>query len=301
MGSCISKCKRKKKFKEDCSCSHVHDKLVISQDHPKSSIPSNPTPPAMLKPIVTPSQSSSFSCSNNSKSFATMASSISSSSSSSCNSSSVLIGAKDRSFSNEFLWSCVKENPHIIGVKQSLENPKRTPLRNLEHSIEFSPFVTRTKHSVQENLTAPTPKKRARANSPTLVRQKSFRKEQNRGLRSPSPSRKFIGENDRISILADANSCKGPIFPKASATNNSLSYGLKKESFRPPAASPNRDFAIKRDVSVRKMDAFSQQASKKIGGDHVAGEDIQSRQGLDIVMEEDINNPLIALDCFIFL
>ncbi|XP_073277003.1 uncharacterized protein [Primulina huaijiensis] len=295
MGSCISKCTRKKKFKEDCSCSHVHDKLVISQDHPKSS--SNPTPPSILKPIVTPSQSSSFSCSNNSKSYATMASSISSSSS--CNSSSVLIGAKDRSFSNEFLWSCVKENPHITGLKQSLENPKRTPLQNLEHSIEFSPFVTRTKHSVHENLTASTPKKRARANSPTLVRQKSFRKEQNRGLRSPSPNRQFIGENNR-SFLADANSCKGPIFPKASATN-SLSYGVKKESFRPPAASPNRNFAIKRDVSVRKMDAFSQQGSKKIGGNHVVGEDIQSREGLDIVMEEDINNPLIALDCFIFL
>ncbi|XP_073271944.1 uncharacterized protein [Primulina huaijiensis] len=293
MGSCISKCTRRKKFKEDCSCSHVHDKLVISQDHPNSSIPSNTTPPTKLKPVIIPSQSSKFSHSDNSKSCATMASSISFSSS--CNSSSVLIGAKDRSFSNEFLWSCVKESPHIMGVKQNLENPKRTPLQNIDPSIEFSPFVTRTKLSVQENLAGSTPKKRARENSPTLVRQKSFRKEQNRGLRSPSPSRKFNRENNN-SLLADENSYKGPIFPKASATD-SLSYGVKRESFRPPTTSPNRAFAIKRNVSVPKMDAFS----KKIGGNHGVGEDIQSRQGLDIVMEEDINNPLIALDCFIFL
>ncbi|KZV17360.1 hypothetical protein F511_22035 [Dorcoceras hygrometricum] len=289
MGSCISKCRTKKKFKEDCSCSHVQDKLVISQDHPKSSTPSNPTPPAKSKAVITPShESSPFSCSDNSKSSATMATS-----SSSCNSSSALTAARDRSFSNEFLWSCVKENPQITGVKQSLENPKRTPLQNLQHSTEFSPLVTRRKHSVRENLTSSTPKKRSRANSPTLVRQKSFRKEHNIGLRSPSPSRRFIGENNRI-FLTDENSCRGPIFSNANATSTSLSYGVKKESFRPPTASPNRDFSIKRNV---KVDVCS---SKKTGADHCVAEDIQSRQGLDILME-DINNPLIALDCFIFL
>lgn len=66
---------------------------------------------------------------------------------------------------------------------------------------------------------------------------------------------------------------------------SSVNPGPKRESFRASTPSPNRDLTISRDFSERKRDAFSQQ---------VRGQEI------DIVME-DINNPLIALDCFIFL
>ncbi|KAI3464584.1 hypothetical protein Pfo_021247 [Paulownia fortunei] len=319
MGSCISKCRPKKKFKEDCS--HVHDKLVISQD-PISSVPPNMTTMPLEKPLSpAPSTSStasfsSFSCSTNSK--CTMASSISSSSSTSCSSS--LLSTKDRSFSNEFLWSCVKDNPHIVGLnpmlkEKSLEKPvvsgNKIHPQNLDPpSLVASPIVVaKVKQSIQEKamISVSTPRKRARASSPTLVRQKSFRKDQNsassipnRGLRSPSPSRRFNGENSRSVSTngTNENSCRRPIVYKGNAANSATS-GLKRESFRVPTASPNRELTISRNFSVRKKDSFSQQVSTKID-DHVAVGDIQSSQEMDAVME-DINNPLIALDCFIFL
>ncbi|PIN20849.1 hypothetical protein CDL12_06454 [Handroanthus impetiginosus] len=301
MGSCFSKCKPKKKFKEDCS--HVHDKLVISQE-PILSIPQNTTPillPSQKPLSPAPSSSStssfsSFSCSNNSK--CTLSSSTSSSCSSSSSSSVVI--TKDRSFSNEFLWSCVKENPHIITRK-----PVVTANKIHSHNLSPSSLVPKVKlPSHQEK--AVTPKKRARSNSPTLTRQKSFRKEQNpmtstpnRGLRSPSPSRRFNGENmsrTTTTNVTNENSYRRQSMSKGTNAANSC---LKKESFR---ASPNRDLMMRsRNLSVRKKDVFCQQDSAKII-DGVGDGDVDDKgsKEMDIVME-DINNPLIALDCFIFL
>ncbi|GFQ01654.1 hypothetical protein PHJA_002309300 [Phtheirospermum japonicum] len=226
----------------------------------------------------------------------------SSSSLSSCSSS--LLSSKDRSFSNEFLRSCVKDNLHIISLNPKAINEKdqekpyvsarKTPYYP-PSSLLASPLVKK-KQSIQEKAenNVPTPKKRARASSPTLVRQKSFRKEPNynpvlpnRALRSPSPSRRF---NNGTS---ENNSCRRQIVSKG---NN-----VKRESFRAPTASPNRDLTIGRNFLAMKKDTLiSQQVSGKIDDDHVAAGDIKGRQDMDIVME-DINNPLIALDCFIFL
>ncbi|KAL3641200.1 hypothetical protein CASFOL_016168 [Castilleja foliolosa] len=282
MGSCISKCKPNKKLKKDFS--HVQDKLVISQDKPISSNPPKTTitPSDNLKPLFpTPSSSScsSFSCSTNTTKLTTPSSSTISSSSSSC--STALLSSKDRSFSDEFLRSCVKDNPHISSL-----NPKTINQKDRE--------------KLANNV--PTPKKRARANSPTLVRQKSFRKEQsysynpvlpNRTLRSPSPSRRF---NNGAS---ENNSFGRGIVSKGSNVVNSCP---RRDSFRAPAASPNRDFTNGRNFSARKRDTLiSQQVSGKIIDDvHVGVGDVKGKQDMDIVME-DINNPLIALDCFIFL
>lgn len=142
---------------------------------------------------------------------------------------------------------------------------------------------------VQEKGVSAVPKKRARATSPSLVRQKSYRKEHNsssansvpnnRGLRSPSPSRRLADGNHNIRGFSTKHGAN--IVSKGSSVNP----GPKRESFRASTPSPNRDLTISRDFSERKRDAFSQQ---------VRG------QEMDIVME-DINNPLIALDCFIFL
>ncbi|KAL2232325.1 uncharacterized serine-rich protein C215.13 [Sesamum indicum] len=322
MGSCISKCRPKKKFKEEDE-SHVHDKLVISQDPMISSNLATVVMPSEkpLSPAPSSSSSSSisaFSCSSHRKCAGTMASSVSSSLSlSSCSSS--VVSAKDRSFSNDFLRACVKENPQIIGLnsvikEKTVDKPivnasKVHPRWNLDPSplLNASPIVQKAKQSVQERpmISVPTPKKRARASSPTLVRQKSFRKDQNpasslpnRGLRSPSPSRRFSGENSRSSSTNGTyeSSGRSPVTHKANAISSATS-GVKRESFRAPiTASPSRDMMISRNLPVRKKGTFSQQVSKKID-EGVATADVGE---MDTVME-DINNPLIALDCFIFL
>ncbi|KAK4429596.1 hypothetical protein Salat_1260200 [Sesamum alatum] len=327
MGSCISKCKPKKKFKEEDE-SHVHDKLVVSQDPMISSnlatVIMNSEKPLSPAPSSSSSSSfSSFSCSSHSKCASMMASSVSSSSSlslSSCSSSAV--SAKDRSFSNDFLWACVKENPHIIGLNSVIKektvdrpvvNASKVHPRNFDMSplLNASPVVVqKAKQSVQERpmIGVQTPKKRARASSPTLVRQKSFRKDQNpasslpnRGLRSPSPSRRFSGENSRSGSTNGANESSGrsPVTYKANAVSSATS-GVKRESFRAPiTASPSRDQMISRNFSVRKKDTFTQRVSKKTD-DGVAVAVAADVGEMDTVME-DINNPLIALDCFIFL
>ncbi|XP_057795629.1 uncharacterized protein LOC131011800 [Salvia miltiorrhiza] len=291
MGSCISKCKPKKKAKhEDPIPSGRHHVLVISRDPPPEITIMPPHKPFSPAPSTSSAASfSSFSCSATSKYSAAMAASSVSSSSSSLSSSSYSTCAlRDRSFSNEFLRSCAKEIPHVVNVEKTASFPNKIPSQNLD------PLTTKL---------APTPKKRARASSPTLVRQKSFRKEQNspnRGLRSPSPSRRFNGDGNRIFPVQESYYRKpvvsrGNNAPKresfrapspARTPKRELSIAPKTESFRAPApAIPKRELSISREYSVRKSDAFS----SKIDGREV-----------DVVME-DINNPLIALDCFIFL
>lgn len=272
MGSCFSKCKPKKKLvkEEDPGHGHVpvHDKLVVSRDPPPEMTKLPLHKP--LSPASSTASFSSFSCSVASKHCAaTAASSVSSSSSSLSSSSSSsysTCGLKDRSFSNEFLLSCAKENPHAVGL--NVETTALFPNKILSQNLPL----------------ASTPKKRARAASPTLVRQKSFRKEQNspsRGLRSPSPSRRFNGDGNGNRIFpVKENYYRKPVVSRG---NNAVTSA---PSFR----APNRELSISREYSVRKSDALCEQISSKING----------RDQVDVVME-DINNPLIALDCFIFL
>ncbi|KAH6759168.1 hypothetical protein C2S51_019403 [Perilla frutescens var. frutescens] len=211
---------------------------------------------------------------------------------------------KDRSFSNDFLWSCVKENPQIVGLKEKTAEKTVSFPSKIHHShnldpssmLVSSPFVKKSKQIVQEKVMMmmnTTPKKRARASSPTLVRQKSFRKEQNycvgstpnRGLRSPSPSRRFNGgESNRIFPVKE--SCYRN---QVVSSSRGITPAPKRESFRVPNPSPKRESSIDRDCLVRRNDAMSQHISGKSDGKEI-----------DVVME-DIDNPLIALDCFIFL
>ncbi|KAG6432574.1 hypothetical protein SASPL_104154 [Salvia splendens] len=266
MGSCISKCKPKKKSKEEDVV--VQDKVAISRDPPPTEITIMPSHKP-LSPISSTASFSSFSCS----AAATAASSVSSSSSSSYSTNCV---SKDRSFSNEFLRSCAKENPHAIAglnvQKTAPLFPNEIPSRNLPPSP------------------APAVKKRARAASPTLVRQKSFRKEPNRGIRSPSPSRRFNGDGNRIFPFRESGYNGKP------AGSGGCNAAPKRESFR--GAVPRRESfrAPKAELStsrvyssVRKIDGFREHISSKIEGKEI-----------DVVME-DIDNPHIALDCFIFL
>ncbi|KAL8251392.1 hypothetical protein R6Q59_035085 [Mikania micrantha] len=202
----------------------VQDKLVISHQ-------SSP-PPQKTKTIQSP-PSVSFTCSTQS---------ISSSLSSASSASSI---AFSKTFSNEFLQSCVLENPQIVGLD---------PIKKIG--------------DVKQSH------KRPRAASPTLTRQKSFRIEKERlpngRIRSPSPSRRF---NQRQPLML-----------------NTRNRGVIKENTRPP--SPNRNvISNRRPMFVKNEERY---VSK------VEGVEVVSRMTY-AGFAEDLDNPHIALDCFIFL
>ncbi|CAI9755853.1 unnamed protein product [Fraxinus pennsylvanica] len=319
MGTCISKSRSKKKIKEDHS--HVHDKLVISQDSVSVINPQITDRPVSPAPSSVSSASfSSFSCSNGgpSKVFSVA---LSSSSSSLC--SSAALCTKDGSFSNEFLWSCVKENPHVIGLNQTKKCLEKSAVysriqhqNSLEHLVKpvAEPVLknsTPEEFFVDEMVQQATPKKRSRAASPTLVRQKSFRREHNsassnpnRGLMSsPSPSRRFTGDNISRTVpttVSRNNSCRNSSVILRANTNISASSGRKKEYSRPQTACPSHDLTRRNAAITSKRDVINQRINAKI--DDVSIGEVQRNQGMDMdLVLEDINNPLISLDCFIFL
>ncbi|GFS37586.1 hypothetical protein Acr_00g0052890 [Actinidia rufa] len=249
-GLALANATGKRKHREESS-PIVQDKLVISQA-PISPLPLSPTKHP-LSPHSTNSISSvsSFSCTASNTTSSCSLTSTSSSSSSSV-SSSMFISSKEKSFSNEYLWSCVKENPQIIrvdhptkGRNSTLQMPRNVHAQKLGiGSIEASP----SRH-IGSN-------KRARANSPTLSRQKSFRREQerphsvnsvpNRTLRSPSPSRRFGGEN---------YNCRGGL--RNAHKENLIGSGslyVRKENIRPSSPgnnlSRNRSSLIKRESRI---------------------------------------------------
>ncbi|XP_022772341.1 uncharacterized serine-rich protein C215.13-like [Durio zibethinus] len=305
MGCCISKCRPKKHYIEDLS--HVQDKVVISSSQaPKTPVPvSNKISPLPLSPTISSSSSvSSFTCTTSSNT---------TSSCSSLPSSSSVLSSKDRSFSNEFLWACVKENPHIIRINSIKEASlalatTKSPLAK--------PTVAPVKQAIQAMEKGSTPRKRGRSSSPsTLTRQKSFRKEPDRlnsayylpsrSLRSPSPSRRFIGDTySNRGILAttiskEICSSKRIVASKVNALN-SVSSSLRKENFRPSSptlSSHNPSTPLK--SCLRNRETFIHRISSKL--DESALRAALAQQENDSIFMEDIDNPLISLDCFIFL
>ncbi|XP_009617013.1 uncharacterized protein LOC107770514 [Nicotiana tabacum] len=317
MGSCISKCNPQKDFQEEDNHLDNHecvrDKLVISQApiSPKISLPSSSS--TIQKRVSSSPSSSSSSVSLSSFSSivtnTTLSSSLSSSSSSSSSSC-----FKDRSFSNDFLLSCAQEHDHILDIKKInkgttcvTQSMSSTMLRSSSSSSSLS-----KPPSPRRECNSTTPKKRPRANSPTIVRQKSFRKEPDQQLKggnignntlnatstyhhfpnrttlkSPSPSRRFPsnlnGDSSfRRSVVSKGNN--GNILSRSSS--------LRRENHinnNQPAITPKREGKMRNALQV----------SPKI--DEMEIGEVKSSHDLDSFLMEDINNPLIALDCFIFL
>ncbi|TQD97510.1 hypothetical protein C1H46_016911 [Malus baccata] len=110
MGSCISKCSPKKHFLQEFN--NVQDKLVISQPPPRITIPpisaSSKISPCPQSPCNSSSSASSITCTTSNSNSSASSLSLALSTASTVSSSKI-----DRSFSNEFLWSCYKENPHV--------------------------------------------------------------------------------------------------------------------------------------------------------------------------------------------
>lgn len=314
MGCCISKCKPTKKHSIDQEFNHHHhhhhdvqDKLVISQQAPKTpgTLLSNKISPCPLSPPSSTSSISSFTCttSNTSESCSSLSSSASS-----------VLSSKDRSFSNEFLWSCVKENPHIIRINSIKEASlalatTKVQARKLDSPVKS--IAATVKQSIPQRINGTTPQKRVRSSSPTpLSRQKSFRREterqnspyilSSRGLRSPSPSRRFSGDSNRGFVTnTTKESCLSPMVGTKVHSANPVSSSLRKENFRPPSPSNSHNSAGLR-LCFRNKETFTHRIGSKI--DEVAvAEALASHSDSDPVPMEDIDNPLISLDCFIFL
>ncbi|KAJ9146233.1 hypothetical protein P3X46_028523 [Hevea brasiliensis] len=325
MGCCISKCKPKNKHsiqdfnhaQDNKPKKHsiqvfnhfqVQDKLVISQA-PKLTLktpiipPSNKISPSPPSPTTSSSSVSSFTCTSNSNTSVSSGSSLSSGSSS-------ILTSKDRSFSNEFLWSCVKENPHIIRINSIKEYSQLLVPPNV-YSQKLDSAVPAPKQPIPQRVHgSSTPQKRVRSNSTSpLNRQKSFRREPERinssyyppirTLRSPSPSRRFNGESGRgILTGTPKESCsKRTVSSKVNAAANSVSSSLmRKENLRPVSPYINSSHHLR--SCLKNKETCIHRISSKI--DEVAVEEALANHDSDAPME-DIDNPLISLDCFIFL
>lgn len=325
MGSCISK-QPKKCYIEDFS-HNVQDKLVISSTSlsqsqaPKTPIipVTNRISPLPLSPTISSSSSvSSFTCTTTSSTTGSC---------SSVSSSASVLSSKDRSFSNEFLWACVKENPHIIRINSIKEASRALSATNSPSQRLESPVI-KPKQSIQPmEKGSATPKKRGRSSSPsTLTRQKSFRKEPNdhrlinssynlpssRGLRSPSPSRRFSTgdhKNSSRGILASTSkeicsSSKRIVGPKVNALNSVSSCSLRKENyFRPNSSNPmlNHPSPPPLKSCLRNRETFIHRISSKLDESALRAALAAQQDQNDSITMEDIDNPLISLDCFIFL
>ncbi|KAI3767592.1 hypothetical protein L2E82_17837 [Cichorium intybus] len=259
MGCCISKCKSKRK-RLDVNPNSIEDKLVISQSPPP------PSRPPKRRNVQSPPSTTPASLT---------LSSASSSLSSASSSSSVGFCKVERSFSNDFLQSCAKENHQIVVL-----DPNKN-IRQLQQLVPGSK------------------QKRARASSPTLTRQKSIRVEKEISpntylngrstMRSPSPSRRFSGlasNHQRPLVLYTTNAY-------------SESRCLVKANSRPP--SPNRNVISKeRTMYPKNKEKHGYVIGSNVGGVGVGEVSSMVNYSGPVAMT-DIDNSHVALDCFIFL
>lgn len=300
MGSCISKFN--KKSHEQQTQKNVQDKLVISQA-PKSFstpqfLPETPKPPypSPLSPTSSTSASSTFSsfyCATSTNSTSRSNVSLSSSSSSSSSLSSSIICPKERStFSNEYLMSCVQENPQVIkGKIERFRDQTPMPNKSTCGTKLRNHISTQGKPIVSSPMQYDKAKKRSRANYPNLTRQKSFRKEPlerpstpSRIIRSPSPTRRFNSENWNYKATSVNQTPKYKRQPFDLKENSRFNYNAaEKENISRITKSPKN--LSSNYVGVNRMNEYSS---------HQIGEDLPADH-------EDISNPHIALDCFIFL
>ncbi|KAM6543308.1 hypothetical protein CsatB_007755 [Cannabis sativa] len=363
MGSCISKCIPQNSHNSENPATSeedgakksdlIQDKLVIISQTPTTSIntklqnsplykipnkflPSPPSPSTSHTLSTNSSLSSFTTCPFSTKTTCRSTSTISNSCSSSSTASS---SSKDRSFSNDFLWSCYKENPHIIRIN-SIKQTSTSNYSNKTTSFlspENVPPAALKKSSVSQ--------KRLRSSSPSsvandyhhLTRQKSFRRDisekskpsgpiisSSRRLtasRSPSPSRRFIGTNPG----PRGDNYKLSTHSKRTAPNYSLdssrrvmnalgnysdqtttSYYSRKErsTTSRPSTSPKDISSGDRPIrsSLRNRDlSLNNNTINHPYGTKINGDAMISDQEFDSVLLEDIDNPLISLDCFIFL
>ncbi|CAF2084745.1 BnaA06g15220D [Brassica napus] len=260
---------------------HISNKLPPPSPHVKL---------ASFSPNVQPSTTSNSSLTSSSSSLST-ASSISVS--------------KERSFSNDFLRACYQENSHVARISSLRESS--LSLKNGHPNRSNSP-VKPNRYSTTPNRANATPErgtygsKRTREPSPNhraLTRQKSFRKDQEsvimssssssltkgKFFKSPSPSRRF--ERSSPSPSRRFAMAEGDL------KVTSLSTSLRKDSLD---LSRLKTFP----KNSRSETTRIHRISSKINTTTIK-EVVESHMEPVVPMLEEIGNPLIDLDCFIFL
>lgn len=113
-------------------------------------------------------------------------------------------------------------------------------------------------------------------------------------MRSPSPSRRFNGDNYNYNYKGGL--VDGTLKEKSVVTKGSLVNYARNENLRP--ASPNNILTRNRE-NLRNKGTCTHHIGSKIDEMEV-GEGLVNEDSKSIPLE-DIDNPLIALDCFIFL
>lgn len=172
-------------------------------------------------------------------------------------------------------------------------------------------------YSIQQGTNGCMRQKRVRSNSPNaLNRQKSFRRDSerfdassyllpSRALRSASPSRRFNGDSGRVISSLTPKECGN--YSKRmvnNVTSNSastcVSSSLTKENWK-PVMSPyiHQTHLLRPKCMMRNRETCIHRISSKI--DEIAVEEALARQESECVPIEDVENPHISLDCFIFL
>ncbi|KFK44248.1 hypothetical protein AALP_AA1G234000 [Arabis alpina] len=326
MGCCISKCSSKTKdFKqeeEEEKYCYVPEKLFMSRCPSRVSplcIPEKnrfnaiPVPdkfiriPDKFPPLSPQVKLASFSPikpSTTSKSN----SSLSSSSSSISTASSISV-SKERSFSNDFLRSCYQENSHVARINSLRESSLSLKVAKPGCPIRSNSPLISNRYSTTPNRGNENPErgtngsKRTREPSPNhraLTRQKSFRLDQERVitsssnsltkgkfLKSPSPSRRYEGN-----FLKSPSPSRRFGMVATDMKVNSVSSCLRKESL---------DFSgHKTYPRNNRSETRIHRISSKIDETAIK-EVIENHKEPVVPIFEEIGNPLIDLDCFIFL
>ncbi|KAJ4953607.1 hypothetical protein NE237_030439 [Protea cynaroides] len=318
MGACISKCRpsRRSTHKHKEESLLVQDKLVISQ---ASATPDIPLPNKQSTSLLS---SPSDSCTSNITSTTTCSTSTLSSLSSTCSSLSLVSkdGSVDTgfwpprtaavptgSFSNEFLWTHLKENPQLI--PHGLDDAPKFPTQKLDSSSKSAvqPSQAAGRNGVPQQ-------KRGRDRSPNLARQKSSRKEvertqssisslPRRNLGSPSPSGSFNGDPCRGIRINSPKRCNSV---RRSCDRD---VGLKNNAVKSISSSAMKENLQHRNLLNKVSRDGSQLVSKRETCTHHIQDGIDQNSVEAMVYNrdnnplpiDDINNPLISLDCFIFL
>ena len=157
----------------------------------------------------------------------------------------------------------------------------------------------------QKVNTSTTPHKRVRSNSPTtLTRQRIFRREQDRfnsshslpvgrTLRSPSPSGRFNGDSGRgiLTAMAKESHSKRMVGTMLNSANS-----VRKEKLGLTSSYIN---SSQHRSCLRNRETCIHRTRSKI--DEVAVDEAVAHQNNDSIPMADTDNPLISLDCFIFL
>ncbi|CAM8885075.1 unnamed protein product [Rhodiola kirilowii] len=222
-------------------------------------------------PIMSPSvvtYSSSYSLSS-AKSLVSSSSSLLPVSSSSASS------LKDRTFSNQFLIRCLNENPQVMTPLHHHIRPSSPT-----HSKVFEYRPKSTDHPTSERRSFG--QRREWQTSHSAVRQKTPGPSRKAALlQTPSPSRRF---NNNVRVCEHKN------------------HNVKRAGCGQQVSALN-DHATTTTTSVVFSKRHHECSGLKLNADSFS---VNAQSGLIEEMEcmmslEDVDNPLISLDCFIFL